>query len=63
MPYFGRMVRRTLPWVVALVVAIGVGRHALLAWQERRGLAALPAAGWARPTCSSSSWTRFAHSI
>jgi len=43
-PSFVGMVRRTLPWVVALVVAIGLGRHALMAWQERRGLAALPEA-------------------
>jgi glucan phosphoethanolaminetransferase (alkaline phosphatase superfamily) len=49
MPAFGRMVRRTLPWVVVLVVAIGVGRHALLAWQERRGLAALPEADSGSP--------------
>jgi arylsulfatase A-like enzyme len=49
MPSFGRMVRRTLPWVVALVVAIGGGRHALMAWQERRGLAALPEADSGAP--------------
>ncbi|HEY7029525.1 MAG TPA: hypothetical protein VH438_18055 [Gemmatimonadales bacterium] len=48
-PAFQQMVRRNLPWVVGLVLGAGLGRHALLAWQERRGLAALPEAAPGAP--------------
>jgi arylsulfatase A-like enzyme len=49
MPSLGRMVRRTLPWLVVVVLGMGLGRHAWLAWAERRGLSALPAADSGAP--------------
>ena len=47
MPAFDRLVRRSLPWLIALVAGMGIARHAWLAWTERREIAALtsPAPG------------------
>ena len=49
MTEFRRLARRSLPWLAGLILCLGVGRHAWLAWQERRGVAALPAADSAAP--------------
>jgi arylsulfatase A-like enzyme len=43
------VVRTTLPWMLVLLAATGIGRYTWLSWQERRARLALPAASPGAP--------------
>jgi arylsulfatase A-like enzyme len=45
----GAVARATLPWMLVLLAAVGIGRYAGLSWQERRARRLLPSASPGAP--------------